>query len=288
MPSRRSVALILAFWVAVTGYVAYRDVWPRVFGGGAPTVAVELSDEATQSVAVRWAIHVRGQPKPGKLVTQMKYVDADDTFRFTYTYTDLRFETGGVVLAVPNMTSVVRVTRGGDLREQSVEGKMEATAHGVPVEASVKIRGTVAGKHLTATCEIQALGLNINKTLAPVPVPGGQPLNPLQPVNRLTGVRPGRRWEVRESNPLNDALGALLRENVGQIGKQTERPPPIGEVLSDPQELDWHRQSVSCWVIGYRREGELIARTWVRRDDGKVLLQEAFEKGEAMSIVRAE
>ena len=38
-------------------------------------------------------------------------------------------------------------------------------------------------------------------------------------------------------------------------------------------------------MIEYRRE-EPVARTWVRASDGKVLKQEAFQKGETLTIIR--
>ena len=43
--------------------------------------------------------------------------------------------------------------------------------------------------------------------------------------------------------------------------------------------MHWNGEAVSCWVIEYRRD-EPVARTWVRASDGKVLKQEAFQKGE--------
>ena len=36
-----------------------------------------------------------GQKKPGRLTTQMKYHESDDTFTFTNHYADLRYEIGG-------------------------------------------------------------------------------------------------------------------------------------------------------------------------------------------------
>jgi hypothetical protein len=129
---------------------------------------------------------------------------------------------------------------------------------------------------------------NINKPLDSVPVPVGQPLNPLMPVNRVSGVKPGRRWVVHENDPLKDAIAALVREKFGEYGlklPEQKFEPLIGEVLSEAQNLDWNEQSVACWVIEYRRD-EVIARTWVRIADGKVLEQEAFQKGEQLTIVR--
>ena len=67
-----------------------------------------------------------------------------------------------------------------------------------------------------------------------------------------------------------------------------KRGPLIGRVMSESQEMRWHNEMVPCWVIEYRRDNELQVRTWLRVSDGKVLKQEAFAKGESLSIVREE
>jgi hypothetical protein len=290
MPSRRAVALIVAFWVASTAYVAYRDLWPVLFASGPPPVAIDLADEAAQAVPVRWTIHFGGQKKPGKLVTQMKYHEADDTFAFTNRYTDIRYEAAGAVVVVPELTSVVRVTRGGDLREQTVDGKLELTLPGgTKLEGSAKVVGRVEGGLLKATCDVRSPLLDMKRSLEPVPVPRGQPLNPLQPVNRIADVLPGRRWVVHESDPLKEALRALVKEKLGEYGlrlPEEKREPLVGEVLSERRTLDWNGEAVSCRVIEYRRGDELAARTWVRAADGKVLKQEAFHKGDTVTVVR--
>jgi hypothetical protein len=296
MPSPRAIALIVAFWAATAAYVAYRDLWPVLFASGPPPVAIDLADEAAQAVPVRWAIHFSGQKKPGRLVTQMKYVEADDTFAFTNRFTELRYEAAGAVVVVPELTNVVRVTRGGDLREQTVDGRLELYLGELRIgEATAKVAGTVVNGQLAATVDAEytfagMASQRLKRALDPVPVPSGQPLNPLQPVNRLTDLRPGRRWVVHETNPLEDAVAAVVKKQAGQFGlKMTEekRERLFGAVLSDQQTLDWHRHAVACWVIEYRRE-ELVARTWVRASDGKVLKQEAFRKGETLTIVRDE
>jgi hypothetical protein len=296
MPSRRVVALILAFWVATSAYIAYRDLWPRLFASGPPPVAIDLADEAAQNVPVRWTITRNGE-KLGKLVTQMRYVEADDTFAFTSEYTQLRLEVAGAEVQIPQFTTTVRVTRAGDLREQSAGGKLELTWQGLRVAAAeLKLAGTVAGGQLTARCEgnYAFAGLAakaIYHTLEPVPVPTGQPLNPMQPVNRLRGVKPGQRWVVNQSDPLGEAAAAVAGEVAGQFGvkpPEKKREPLIGEVLGSPRDLEWHEQLVPCWVIEYRRDAELVARTWVRQSDGKVLKQEAFQKGEHIAFERVE
>jgi hypothetical protein len=293
MPSRRAVALILTFWLATSAYVAYRDLWPRLFASGPPPVAIDLADEAAQTVPVRWTMSWNGQ-KVGRLVTHTKYVEADDTFRFTCDYKQLKVVYGEVEVHVPELTTVVRVTRSGDLREQSAQGKLRVVWNGLPIAtADMKIAGTVTGEQLVAevTGSYSVVGLpteSVNRRLDPVSVPEGQPLNPRQPVNRLVGVRPGRRWVVNESDPLRDAVAAVLEEAAGRYGirpPQEKRGPLFGEVLSDQQVLDWHEQPVACWVIEYRRD-EPEVRTWVRVSDGKVLKQEAYQKGDRLTVVR--
>src|SRR5688572_6381070 len=124
MPPRGAVAGIVAFWLATTAYVVYRDVWPRVFATGPPPVSIELADEARQNAPAKWKILRNGKPA-GKLTTQMKYLDAEDAFAFTYRYTDLALDQGELALVASEMTDEVRITRGGDLKGQHVRAKIK-------------------------------------------------------------------------------------------------------------------------------------------------------------------
>ena len=127
MPSRPAVAVILAFWLGTTGLVFYRDAWPRLFGSGPPPIAIDLEDEARSAgaaVGIQWKL-LRGDQKVGRLTTKMAHVDADDTFQFTNTYSEVRLDFNvldtQVRVHVPRLSTTTRVTRSGELREQPAE-----------------------------------------------------------------------------------------------------------------------------------------------------------------------
>ncbi len=293
MPPRFAVAGIVAFWFATTGYIAYRDLWPRVFGSGPPPVSIELADEARQNVPAKWVLSRNGQ-KVGRLITQMKYLDNEDSFLFTYRYTELKLEQSGITLAFSEVVSEVKMTRAGDLKEETITGKAAILFQGLELaQGTIDVRGRVENGVLTGRAELKnnVLSLaNLAGDLDPVPVKKGLPLNTLQPVNRLGGVHGDRpSWVVHESNPLGDALGQLVQKKLAEQGIRLPEQPregsAVAQIGSRTQMLNWKGEEVPCWVIEYRR-AEPFAWTWVRASDGKVLKQEAAKKGESLTFER--
>src|SRR5947199_7013820 len=80
MPSRTLTSLIVAGWLASTGWFVARDVWPQLRSGEPPPFTIELADEALrQLVPTRWMVLHNGQ-KVGTVRTTLIYDEQSDSF----------------------------------------------------------------------------------------------------------------------------------------------------------------------------------------------------------------
>ena len=300
MPSRLGLLAVLVSWAAVTGHVFYHDVWPRYFADAPPGLQIDLADEATQQAPTKWTIY-RGGKKIGTLTTRMEYLAADDTFRFVNNYGRLTLDAGksDSVLSVeaPRLVTTIRVTRTGELREQSMSGELRVFLGPVEIgHAAAEVEGRVVNGVLLGRCRVRypvtAPQPTIDRELDPVPVPAGQVLNPMMPLNRLRDITPGRRWVIREVDPLKDAL-AVLGQELAKGAKLTIALPQsasgaelIAEVQSGTEDYPLRvGQPVPCRVIVYRGE-RVSARTWVSAADGRVMRQEATAGDETLRFDR--
>jgi hypothetical protein len=323
MPSRLGVVTIALFWLATTGFVAYRDVWPHYFSDGPPPVRIEMTDEATTQIPAKWTLYWdqgEGLKKIGGASTELTYETADDTFWFKSEYRDLKFDVAGFLIEMANVSSDVRVNRAGVLKEQRFVGDITLSRQilrgAIPLaEATALLTGKVQDKAMTGRCRVwnPKLGRNsdrwepaevpvIDERLDPVPVPDGQVLNPLMPLGRVRGVRAGRTWVIREVNPLAEAISSSLRnaakkENlsmlVGAAGRAGEHRRFVARVRSAPEVLDRlpplgaePRAPVPCLAIDYDGGEGVSAVTWVGVADGTVYRQEASLFGEKLRFER--
>ena len=301
MPTRWTIFGIIVFWLGTMGYVGYRDVWPYWMATRPPSILIDLSDEATQAVPARWTVY-RGTERIGSLTTTMRYDATDNTYQFRSKYTELQFDDKIFRCSIPELEIVAKVSRTGELRGQTMAGKMHGQLLLGPVvlveaKATASVTGTVINGQLVGRCNLQSDIGNIDQPLDPVPVPAGQVLNPLLPVSRLRGIQPGQRWTIHEVNPLADAMIALgkgiLKEKAGNAiatfaTQSTERSTYLAEV-QDPTETLPRKSGapVECWVIAYRSDKDKsTAKTWVAVASGQVLRQEATSNGERLRLER--
>lgn len=299
MPSRLTTAAIVLFWFGTVGYLGYTRVWPWVTAADAPAVTVSATDEASR-VKTRWTVTFNKQ-KAGFVTSELK-ADEADTYTFLAKYSDIKFEIGPFPVRVPTATTEVTVDRAGHLRRQSVSGTGVFAVFGSEITASATVTSTVIDGQLRGRVEgnVQDLFKLDPMDLPPVPVPTGQVLNPMLPVNRLSGVVPGKRWTIRQVDPLGDALkqllAAMLKKNkfdTGLLGSGggDGGEELLAEVLTETEDIAARRgeESVRCRLIAYRnKDNKEAARTWVSAADGRVMRQQATGGGNTLRLDRDE
>ena len=287
MPARHYVLAIIVFWMASTAWLFYRDLRPRLLPGEPPPYTIDLADEAEIST-IRWSVFKDNQTKPtGYAKTRVRYSEVDDTFEISG-----EFKLWSTGIMQGNADQVVegkyRVTRDGQLRgidaRVTVVKTIEARSL-LEIEATGRIEGDVKNRIFTPHLTIDVpSALHLSKDLAPVRVSErGNVLNPLQPVNRITGLKKGQRWRMPLVHPLTDAVSAA----VSSIFKYeiTEISTLEAEVLPETQLLKWGHALVPCLVVEYTGD-DIHVRTWVREADGTVLRQEVEQHGESLVVQR--
>ncbi len=290
MPPRYVSLAVVVFWLATMGWLVYRDIWPSLRPGQPPPFAIDLADEAQLHAArIRWVIIKVSdgqETKIGRARTWVSYRAADDTFEL-HNETE-KLTLGGLVLSVQmrHMKSMYRVRPDGSLREMTVnlDANVRAALSSLDIKASVA--GEVREGQFFAHGVLEAAGWGKHELdLQPVQVsPHGTVLNPLHPVNRITGLQMGQQWRMPLVDPLADAVYAQLAEKLPAF-----KPGPKflnATVLDKPQSLVYEGKPVDCLVIEYRGDDELAAKTWVRRSDGLVLRQEASGFGDRVILQR--
>jgi hypothetical protein len=290
MPARHHVLAILAFWLATTGWLFYRDLRPRLIPGQPPPFTIDLADEA-RALAIHWTVFKDGKDR-GRAATQVSFDERDGTFLVGGEY---KLWPNTLRAGEPNqeVLSTYRVTPEGGLR--AIHATIKFRLFGV--EAVGDFDGQVQHRRLTSHVEARAAGFprSYTRELPAVPVAErGSVLNPLQPFNRLPGLRKGQSWRMPLVNPVADALSTLVPQQAAtttfldaEVLPQTQLLEPIRIPDRSPPNWWWaSRQSpVPCLVIEYTGD-DTSARTWVRESDGLVLRQEVTQKGDNLVLQR--
>jgi hypothetical protein len=281
MPSRPVLLGILGFWLAANGWLFYREVWPRLRPGQPPAYSIDLADEV-RAEPISWDVFFNKQPA-GTAVSSVAYDQPTGTFELRCDYTFHKDKGLDVAfLKVRKMTSALRVTRQGQLRQARADVKMVS---GLLGSAEMKLQADVDNGLLTPRLEVRAgAGLWDQKLkFDPVPVSeGGSVLNPMHPLNKVTNLREGQHWRLPDVDPLKTAAAALGQQVTGQA---FTFPSLVAEVRSTA--LAWDAKSVECWLIVYSEPGgKLTARTWVRKADDLVLQQEAHNERNEFVLLR--
>jgi hypothetical protein len=291
MPSRSIILAIVVFWLATTGWLIYRDLRLRLLPGEPPPYTIDLADEAEMST-IRWSVFRDDNPKQtGYAKTKVRYNEADDMFEISG---EFKFWSSGIMQGSADMVfeGLYSVTREGRLRAVDASATLfQATdarttlLKGADALGKARIEGTVQDRRFKPHLTLDVRGvLHLERDLPIVEVSErGNVLNPLQPVNRLGGLRKGQHWRMPLVHPLSDALSAavssLLKQEVAGVSSLD------AEVLPETHVLEWGHTLVPCLVVEFTGE-DVRVRTWVRESDGTVLRQEVEQHGEKLALQR--
>ena len=275
MPPRHIVLMILALWLATTGWLFYRDLWPRLLPDEPPPFTIELADEVSEQ-KIYWKLFENGTDK-GYAFSWVQYRGPEeDTFDVS---SEFKLFSNGRGAGNPDQVveSAYRVTRTGELRR--VQAQVSITTLGIRAKITGRVDGPWLRPHLRL--ESPSLPQPLDQDLKPVAVSRrGTVVNPLQPLNRIQGLRPGQRWTVPLMEPLEEVLSMFRGGSAGMRYLDAH-------VLPEPETLTWgsRKYTDACLVIVYRGE-EYQARTWVRATDGLVVRQEATHHGVTVALQR--
>ena len=258
MPSRHFAAAIVIFWLGTTGWMLYRDLWPRLNTRDAPPFTIDLDEEAGgERSAVHWIVRWKGQRVGSANTWVQRHWPTNDTYQLRSKYQFESFKMS--ILDVKKMDSTYWVTKEGELRE--VEAKVTIAIQGFRGPMEVKVTGVVEDHRLTPHLRITNSPLGDREL----------DLDAVEPWNRLADVRPNQRWQITVFDPLADSIAAALPGASGGT-----RTLEAGVRESTDQDFQFVRgQKTPCTVIEYRGEN-LKALTWIRTSDGLVLRQEAI------------
>jgi hypothetical protein len=278
MPARPVVLAIVVFWVATSGWIFHKELWPRLRPGEPPPYSIDLADEARQHyiVPIRWRIFREGT-YIGVLKTKVKFHEADDTFELTSDVERLDLGKASVV-HLQSMESMYRVDRDGNLRE--IVARVEFGLRGpVPARVKAQLEGKVKDLRFLPHVRIESPLGNKELDLDPVQVStSGSVLNPLHPVNRINGLRPGQHWRTPLVDPLRDLAANILGTDHGVRMLSAEVLPDI--------QLHWYNgRDRECLVVEFTGD-DISAHIWVREKDGMVLRLDARVRGDEMVLER--
>jgi hypothetical protein len=281
MPPRWLSLAIVAFWLGTTGWLVWRDLWPRWRTGGPPPYTIDLVEEVNREHVRVWAV-LEDDRETMQAKSWVEHLP-DDTFTLHLDFKPrptFRPPAAGLVPRMRFVSSQLRVTREGRLRELEVRAAVHGTFRffPLPLDGDLLLAGEVRGDHFFPRYRVEQAGVPLlDGKLAAVEVSyHGSVLVPQHPVNRIQGLQPGQRWRMPVVDPFAAAFG--FADAVRHVNAR---------VLPEPQTLQWKEKKPpkTCLVIEYEGEDEKAA-TWVEVGSGLVQRQEAAFGGNRLVLQR--
>ena len=294
MPPRLVVAAVLVGWLAAVGWLAWERWLPWLGPGDPPAFVVELADEVAPEQA-NWTL-LRGGQKVGAAETRMA-PRKDGRFDLTIRMREFDVTYGPAEVKVPLFRATRTVSRDGSLVALDLQATLHVRSGGSEEQVDVTAKGQPSGGEFRGTGRFDVVKSAGDEPLRTIPLTTRNVFFPFQPVHKMPPLRPGQTWRVSQVDPLSDVVDRAVRKVAPRILANpfqaaaplpTYRPPAelLAQVQADTEDVESRRgEARRCWVIAYRAD-EVVARTWVAVEDGRVLRQEATGLGEPVTLQR--
>jgi hypothetical protein len=295
MPPRWLSILIVAVWLLFSARLVVRDLLPRLLPGQPPPYSIDLVEEVRNGRGhVDWMVLHDGK-EVFESRSSILHPERDrDEYELKAEFRPLkpgeRVALHGML--VRSLASTYRVTGAGDLLGVSVRvvgtpQLAQAIRLLGDTDFDISIDGTVKDNRLEPRVRLGLGGKDVREFALPgVAVRrGGSVLLPLHPVNRIAGLSPGQKWQMTVLDPLGDSLAAL-KGGGGELRilRAHVRDEPA-EFVAPVTKTGRRRNPVLCLVIDYEGD-DFTASTWVERERGLVMCQEATIGGDRWLMFR--
>lgn len=271
MPGRWIALTIVAFWLAMMGWLVGHELWQRY--GPPPRLEDSLKAAAADGPTL-WTITHKFE-RIGTAETQVVELGEPGDGRYQLRQ-HLHCEKPAVFFEATGLGILARMLGLADVKgdahihfDLSPTGeleKLEVHILQAAQEVLLKITGAPEGKELKLQATSpHAKGLQWDFA---IPYDAKNVIHTsLCPLDRMPGLWPGRRWEAPMVDPARSMTTQML-----------QRAPVQVRVRDEPLNFHWTatRDWVSCLVVDADQpEQDLHIEIWVHQEDGRVLKQKA-------------
>lgn len=277
MPPRSVTIGIVVFWLGVSSWLVWRDIWPRLAPGEPPPFTLDLMD-STQGVptSVRWRVRA-SRPQRDTLLTanltsSIVQPPGSDQLELRARLDVVKGE-GQTVFPLDRVESKYQV----DLHGRLLGLEASAQLGGLAASQKGSFTGTIRDGVCTLRWHKKALEKQHDGTLRIETPLNGLVVLPLHPVHRMAGIEPGRSWRVALLDPLD--LVGFAEPNVVWVRF---------EVQEQEETLNWQRRDHSCRLVRYEGDnGNVKGTIWVAPALNFQVLQQRIDLGDTRwDIVR--
>ena len=258
MPSRWAQVVIVVFWLLMTGWLVRRDLLPSL-GYGELTYRSLLAERAVEEHTY-WTMKIDDQPVGSITSTVRPHGDG------SYSLVSLaHLRQSFLGDEEPDGPTGIRISSDFSI---NALGKLQRFQVRISVEdASLQfgVRGLVQDRQLTVS--IDGLPMFSEPMVLPIE-PEALMCDVFSSIDKLPDLRVGKSWSTRTINPFSTILspGAWLgnsRPTIEVTRHEVRKTEPI----------IWNGTMWDCFLVEHRHSS-MVARTWVRRQDDRVLRQE--------------